>query len=46
MRKVILYAAVIAVIGFGILQFKPKAPLYHSQSYVFGTLVDLSLIHI
>lgn len=43
MRKVILYAAVIAVIGFGILQFKPKAPLYHSQSYVFGTLVDISI---
>lgn len=43
MRKLILFAAVLAVIGFGILQFKKKEPLYHSQSYVFGTLVDISI---
>jgi len=43
MRKLILFAAVLTVIGFGILQFKKKEPLYHSQSYVFGTLVDISI---
>lgn len=43
MRKLILFAAVMTVIGFGIHQFKTKEPLYHSQSYVFGTLVDISI---
>lgn len=38
----LLFFAILAVGIFGIRAFN-KEPLYHSQSYVFGTLVDISI---
>ncbi|MGB2833054.1 MAG: FAD:protein FMN transferase [Methylotenera sp.] len=43
MRKTLLYLTIIAAILFGAYQFNAKEPLYHSQSYVFGTLVDINI---
>jgi thiamine biosynthesis lipoprotein len=45
MRKWPLRLAVIAVIAIGIFSFRTlkQEPLYHTQSYVFGTLVDISI---
>ena len=38
----LLFIAILAIGIFGIRAFN-KEPLYHSQSYVFGTLVDISI---
>jgi thiamine biosynthesis lipoprotein len=47
MRKAFISLAVLVVIIVSVIftayQFTLKEPLYHSQSYVFGTLVDISI---
>lgn len=43
MRKALTYIAILSAIFWAIYQFNAKEPLYHSQSYVFGTLVDISI---
>lgn len=43
MPKIPIFFALLASILFGAYQLNPKEPLYHSQSYVFGTLVDISI---
>jgi FAD:protein FMN transferase len=42
-RKTLFYCAILGVILFGAYKLNAKEPLYHSQSYVFGTLVDISI---
>lgn len=42
MRKPLLLLGLFALF-FGAYQHYSKEPLYHSQSYVFGTLVDISI---
>lgn len=43
MRKPLIIFALLAAFIFGAYQLALKEPLYHSQSYVFGTLVDISI---
>lgn len=43
MRKPLIIIGLVAAFIFGAYQLTLKAPLYHSQSYVFGTLVDISI---
>jgi thiamine biosynthesis lipoprotein len=43
MRKPLAIIGLVAVFVFGAYQLTRKEPLYHSQSYVFGTLVDISI---
>jgi thiamine biosynthesis lipoprotein len=43
MRKLLIIFALLATFIFGAYQLTLKEPLYHSQSYVFGTLVDISI---
>lgn len=43
MRKPLIIVALLAAFIFGAYQLTLKEPLYHSQSYVFGTLVDISI---
>jgi len=45
MRKWLIRLAVIALIAVGVFSFRTlkQEPLYHTQSYVFGTLVDISI---
>lgn len=43
MRKSLIIFALLATFIFGAYQLTLKEPLYHSQSYVFGTLVDISI---
>ncbi len=45
MRKAFFYLASIAILILGIFALKSyfKEPLYHSESYVFGTLVDITI---
>ncbi|MDP1658982.1 MAG: FAD:protein FMN transferase [Methylotenera sp.] len=43
MPKTPIFFALLALILFSAYQLNPKEPLYHSQSYVFGTLVDISI---
>ncbi|MEQ1487683.1 MAG: FAD:protein FMN transferase [Methylotenera sp.] len=43
MRKAFFYCVILCAIIFGAYKLSAKEPLYHSQSYVFGTLVDVSI---
>ena len=38
----LIVIAVLAIAVFGFRTFKQE-PLYHTQSYIFGTLVDISI---
>jgi len=43
MRKPYIIIALIAALAFGAYLLSRDEPLYHTQSYVFGTLVDISI---
>ncbi len=43
MRKPLIIVALLAAVIFGAYQLTLKERLYHSQNYVFGTLVDISI---
>jgi len=43
MKKILIYLAILGTILFGAYKLNSKEPLYHRQSYVFGTLVDISV---
>ena len=43
MRKPYIIIALAAVVIFGTYLLSREEPLYHTQSYVFGTLVDISI---
>lgn len=43
MRKQYIIIVLVAAVLFGAYQLSRKEPLYHTQSYVFGTLVDISI---
>jgi len=43
MRKPLIIIGLVATFIFGAYKLSLKEPLYHSQSYVFGTLVDISI---
>lgn len=43
MRKLLIIIGLVTACIFGAHQLTLKEPLYHSQSYVFGTLVDISI---
>lgn len=45
MRRALIYAAVLllGVASFILYQSRNTEPLYHTQSYVFGTLVDITI---
>lgn len=44
MKKPILLLTVLTIIGFVAYQKWLQVPFYHVQSYVFGTLVDISIV--
>lgn len=43
MRKPYIIIALVAALAFGAYLLSCDDPLYHTQSYVFGTLVDISI---
>ena len=43
MRKPYVITALVAALVFGAYLLSREEPLYHTQSYVFGTLVDISI---
>ncbi len=43
MRKKYIIMVLVAAVLFGAYQLSREEPLYHTQSYVFGTLVDISI---
>jgi thiamine biosynthesis lipoprotein len=43
MRKPYIITALVAALVFGAYLLSREEPLYHTQSYVFGTLVDISI---
>lgn len=43
MRKPTIIIALVASLVFGAYLLSREEPLYHTQSYVFGTLVDISI---
>lgn len=43
MRKPYIIIALVVALAFGAHQLTREEPLYHTQSYVFGTLVDISI---
>ncbi|MDI1298848.1 FAD:protein FMN transferase [Methylotenera sp.] len=43
MRKPKIIIALVASLAFGAYLLAREEPLYHTQSYVFGTLVDISI---
>lgn len=43
MRKLTIIIALVASLVFGAYLLSREEPLYHTQSYVFGTLVDISI---
>jgi FAD:protein FMN transferase len=43
MRKLYIIIALVAALAFGAYLLSREEPLYHTQSYVFGTLVDITI---